>query len=51
MSTRIKKSNRNKIKPRYKPLPTGPNGHIELLLIHSVENLGGQGEVVEVRRG
>jgi len=51
MSTRIKKSNRNKIKPRFTPLPTGPNGHVELLLIHSVENLGSQGEVVEVRRG
>jgi large subunit ribosomal protein L9 len=51
MSTKIKKSNRNKTKPRFKPLPTGPTGHVELLLIHSVEDLGAQGEVVEVRRG
>ena len=32
-------------------LPTGPHGGIELLLIHSVENLGEQGEVVEVKPG
>ncbi|MCA9236143.1 MAG: 50S ribosomal protein L9 [Planctomycetales bacterium] len=35
----------------HKRLPTGPHGGIELLLIHSVEDLGKQGEVVEVRRG
>jgi large subunit ribosomal protein L9 len=34
-----------------KRLPKGPRGGIELLLIHSVESLGKQGEVVEVRRG
>ncbi len=32
-------------------LPKGPNGGIELLLIHSVEDLGHQGDVVEVRPG
>ena len=32
-------------------LPKGPSGGIELLLIHNVENLGRQGEVIEVRPG
>jgi large subunit ribosomal protein L9 len=32
-------------------LPLGPNGGVELLLIHNVEDLGIQGEVVEVRPG
>ncbi len=43
-----------KIKRRFsgaKRLPKGPNGGIELLLIQSVENLGKQGEVVEVKNG
>ena len=35
----------------FKRLPKGPNGGIELLLIHSVEDLGRQGEVVEVKPG
>ncbi len=35
----------------WKRLPKGPNGGIELLLIQSVEHLGEQGEVVEVKRG
>jgi len=35
----------------YKRLPTGPSGGIQLLLIHNVEHLGKQGELVEVRRG
>ena len=34
-----------------KRLPKGKRGGIELLLVHSVEHLGKQGEVVEVRRG
>ena len=34
-----------------KRLPKGPNGGIELLLIHSVDNLGKQGDVVEVKPG
>ena len=32
-------------------LPTGPNGGVQLLLIHNVEDLGHQGDVVEVRPG
>ncbi|MFM9024411.1 MAG: 50S ribosomal protein L9 [Planctomycetaceae bacterium] len=32
-------------------LPKGQRGGIELLLIHAVESLGKQGEVVEVKRG
>lgn len=32
-------------------LPKGPHGGIELLLIQSVDNLGRQGEIVEVRPG
>ncbi|NOY43641.1 MAG: 50S ribosomal protein L9 [Planctomycetes bacterium] len=32
-------------------LPKGPSGGIELLLIHNVEDLGRQGDVVEVRPG
>ena len=38
-------------KPRLKRLPKGPNGGVELLLIQSVEQLGKQGEIVEVRPG
>ena len=34
-----------------KRLPKGPNGGIELLLIQSVDNLGRQGDIVEVRPG
>jgi large subunit ribosomal protein L9 len=36
---------------RVKRLPKGPNGGIELLLIQSIEHLGKQGEVVEVKAG
>jgi len=32
-------------------LPKGKRGGIELLLIHSVEHLGKQGDVVEVKQG
>lgn len=32
-------------------LPRGPHKGVELLLIHNVEDLGKQGEVVEVRTG
>ena len=32
-------------------LPKGKRGGIELLLIHTVEHLGKQGDVVEVKRG
>jgi large subunit ribosomal protein L9 len=34
-----------------KRLPKGNRGGIELLLVHAVEHLGKQGEVVEVKRG
>ncbi len=34
-----------------KRLPKGPNGGIQLLLIQSVDSLGKQGEVVEVKPG
>jgi large subunit ribosomal protein L9 len=36
---------------RMKRLPKGPHGGIELLLIQSVEHLGRQGDVVEVKLG
>ncbi len=36
---------------RSKKLPTGAHGGIELLLIQSVEHLGHQGDVVEVKSG
>jgi len=32
-------------------LPRGPHGGVQLLLVQSVEHLGKQGEVVEVKRG
>ncbi len=35
----------------FKRLPKGPNGGVELLLIQNVDNVGKQGEVVEVRPG
>ena len=40
-----------KAKTRFKRLPKGPNNGIQLLLIQSVDHLGKQGEVVEVRPG
>ena len=36
---------------RSRQLPKGNRGGIELLLIHNVEHLGKQGEVIEVKRG
>jgi len=42
---------KNKSRPGFKRLPKGPNGGIELLLIHNVEDLGHQGDVVEVKPG
>lgn len=50
MTAQTKKKKR-RLPRGIKRLPTGPNGGIELLLIHHVENLGGQGEVVEVKPG
>lgn len=35
----------------YKRLPKGDNGGIRLLLIHNIENLGRQGDLVEVKAG
>ena len=46
-NTKCKKKSRN----RFKRLPKGPNGGIQLLLIQSVEHLGKQGDVVEVKPG
>lgn len=42
---------RSKHDRAHKRLPRGENGGIQLLLIHNVEHLGKQGELVEVRRG
>src|SRR3990170_1157155 len=36
---------------RSKRLPRGPNRGIELLLVQTVDNLGKQGDVVEVKPG
>jgi large subunit ribosomal protein L9 len=46
-----KKAKRLALPHRSKRLPKGPNGGIELLLVQSVDNLGKQGEVVEVKPG
>ena len=40
-----------KFKRPFKRLPQGENGGIQLLLIHNVEHLGKQGDIVEVKRG
>jgi large subunit ribosomal protein L9 len=40
-----------KRRPRFRRLPKGPHGGIELLLIQSVEHLGNQGDIVEVKPG
>ena len=48
-SSKTKKIKRNK--PQYSRLPRGEGGGIELLLIQSVDHLGKQGEVVEVKAG
>ncbi|MEM9353594.1 MAG: 50S ribosomal protein L9 [Planctomycetota bacterium] len=50
MPAQAKKKSRKPVN-RIKRLPKGPHGGIELLLIHNVEHLGGQGDVVEVKRG
>ena len=42
---------RGRSRPKAVQLPQGKNGGVELLLIHSIDNLGEQGEVVEVKRG
>ncbi len=38
-------------RPRCKRLPRGPHGGVELLLVQSVDHLGKQGDVVEVKPG
>lgn len=49
-STKMKKQKRT-LNRRFSRLPRGKNGGIELLLIQSVDHLGKQGEVVEVKPG
>lgn len=49
MPSKLKKQRRNKV--NYSRLPRGENGGVELLLIQSVDHLGKQGEVVEVKPG
>ena len=49
MPAKMKKQKRNKT--HFTRLPKGENGGIELLLIQSVDHLGKQGEVVEVKAG
>ena len=52
VTTKARRQVRKRSVPhRSKRLPRGPNGGIELLLIQAVENLGKQGEVVEVKSG
>lgn len=52
MKMKQRKQKKLKREPvRFKRLPTGPHGGVELLLIQSVEHLGHQGDVVEVRPG
>ena len=45
------KAKPKKRKKGFKRLPKGPNGGIQLLLIQSVDQLGKQGDVVEVKPG
>ncbi len=49
--TKTKTPKKRKIPHRSKRLPKGPHGGIELLLVQHVEQLGRQGDVVEVRPG
>ena len=50
MSTKQKKLSRHPKSP-FRPLPKGARGGIELLLVHAVEHVGKQGQVVEVKPG
>ena len=47
-SGNVKKSRRPGV---YKALPQGPTGGVQLLLIQSVDHLGKQGDIVQVKRG
>jgi large subunit ribosomal protein L9 len=50
MKTKQRKVPRTLASP-FKPLPKGQRGGVELLLIHTVEHVGKQGQVVEVKPG
>ncbi len=45
------RANTTKSRPRHKRLPRGKHSGVELLLIQSVDHVGQQGDVVEVKRG
>ena len=47
----VRQKKRARTKARFKRLPKGPNGGVELLLIQTVDELGKQGDVVEVKSG
>ncbi|MCG8586305.1 MAG: 50S ribosomal protein L9 [Pirellulales bacterium] len=47
----VKQKRKRRSVSRGKSLPRGPHGGIELLLIQSVDHLGKQGDVVEVKPG
>ena len=47
----MKTKKKNQTPRHTQRLPRGPHGGIQLLLIHSVDDLGHQGDVVEVRPG
>ena len=51
MTEVTKKAKKRRVPHRSRRLPRGPNGGVELLLIQSVDNLGRQGDVVEVKSG
>lgn len=44
-------SSKRSVSSQGKRLPKGPRGGIQLLLVQSVDHLGKQGDVVEVKRG
>jgi large subunit ribosomal protein L9 len=48
---KAKKAKKRAVPHRSKRLPKGPNRGIELLLVQSVDKLGKQGDVVEVKPG
>ncbi|MFM7843081.1 MAG: 50S ribosomal protein L9 [Planctomycetota bacterium] len=45
------KSKSNDLLPRFQSLPKGETRGVQLLLIHAVDHLGRQGDVVEVKPG
>ncbi len=51
MATTAKQKKIKRRKTKFNRLPRGEKGGIQLLLIQSVDNLGKQGEVVEVKSG